>query len=130
MVSTLITWHLEMLSMIEDMMSPRFFLYVGKSVHCCQRLPPRPSCITATQPDFALSNRMIRQRFLIGAKQAQHSEAGKLRLAVYLLFFASSANFKNFPYTTTRHIVSGRAVVCCAPPRSAPSQLNIHIYEV
>ena len=26
MVSTLIAWHLEMLSMIEDMMSPRFFL--------------------------------------------------------------------------------------------------------
>ena len=25
MVSTLIAWHLEMLSMIEDMMSPRFF---------------------------------------------------------------------------------------------------------
>ena len=91
MVSTLITWHLEMLSMIEDMMSPRFFLYVGKSVHCCQRPPPhsaaQPSCITATQPDFALSNRMIRQRFLIGAKQAQHSEPRKLRLAAYLFFF-------------------------------------------
>ena len=47
---------------------------------------PLPSSITATQPDFALSNRMIRQRFLIGAKQAQHSEAGKLRLAGCVFF--------------------------------------------